>query len=608
VLKTWPGARLLAQGVPGPVLLLLIGVAINRAGSFLQIFLVLYLTGRGFSPEQAGLVLTAYSGGAVVGILLGGTVSDRIGYRRTIGLSMILSGLLVGSLVFTQPYAILLAVCASAGLVAQVFRPAASSLLAALTPPTRLVMASAGYRLALNLGATTAPLLGAVLMARSYGALFVVDMLTSLGFGAAALLWLTDGPESPASAGTPAAGGYSSVARDTRFLLVVAALFLISIVEIQYVAALPLEVEARQLPTSLYGMLIALNGLLVIAIELPLTRVIQHWPVRRAISLGIALIGLGVSLYGVAGGAPWLVAATVVWTLGEIVAAPSVSAYPALVSPPNLRGRYLAAASASQSIGYAVGPALGAALFQHAGGGVWVVCGMLAGVATAIAAAGVRQPATVRPAGEAGHAGDEIADGTSALAGDPPLRGVLDGDGLAPLVGLLATLKAGGTLAISNDLFRARLYLDDGAVVGATFGLEAGLDALEAIGLLLGQGVFAFSQMAGDGKRNLSLEPDGVHRYLHDLGAERARLGALIPSLLAVPRIRRGESASNQPVTVDREALRLLLLFDGARTVADLVRLCGAASTLRHLGQLVRFEIAELELPGMNVAGPTWSR
>jgi hypothetical protein len=77
---------------------------------------------------------------------------------------------------------------------------------------------------------------------------------------------------------------------------------------------------------------------------------------------------------------------------------------------------------------------------------------------------------------------------------------------------------------------------------------------------------------------------------------------------MAVPRIRRGESASNQPVTVDREALRLLLLFDPARTVADLVRLCGAASTLRHLGQLVRFEIAELELPGMNVAAPTWSR
>jgi hypothetical protein len=56
---------------------------------------------------------------------------------------------------------------------------------------------------------------------------------------------------------------------------------------------------------------------------------------------------------------------------------------------------------------------------------------------------------------------------------------------------------------------------------------------------------------------------------------------------------------------VDREALRLLPLLDGARSVADLVRLCGAAGTLRHLGQLVRFEIAELELPGMNVAGRT---
>jgi hypothetical protein len=177
-----------------------------------------------------------------------------------------------------------------------------------------------------------------------------------------------------------------------------------------------------------------------------------------------------------------------------------------------VRGRYLAAASASQSIGYAVGPAVGAALFQHAGGGVWVVCGVLAGLATAVAAAGVRQPAAVRAAGEAAEPGDEIADATSRGGGDPPLRGVLDGDGLAPLVSLLASLNSRGVLSISNGLFQGRVYLDDGAVVGATFGLEAGLDALEAIGLLLGQGVFVFSHTAGDGTRNLSLEPDGVQR------------------------------------------------------------------------------------------------
>ncbi len=151
-----------------------------------------------------------------------------------------------------------------------------------------------------------------------------------------------------------------------------------------------------------------------------------------------------------------------------MVAAPSVSAYPALVAPFKVRGHYLAAASASQSIGYAVGPALGAALFQHAGGGVWVACGVVGGLATVTALAGVRQPGALPQASE----GDEMSDVACRVASDAPLRGVLGGRGLAPLVGLLAMLKSNGRLCISTEPFQAVVYFENGAVVGATFGTE----------------------------------------------------------------------------------------------------------------------------------------
>ncbi|KAA2253912.1 MFS transporter [Solihabitans fulvus] len=382
------------RGLPRPAALLLVGVAINRMGSFIQIYLVLYLTGTGVSPSAAGLALTAYGAGALCGVFLGGVVTDRFGARRTIGGSTLLGGALVGALPFVHAYPPLVALCAAAGLTAQAYLPAASSLLAAVTPARRLVMVSAVYRLALNLGAMLGPLIGAALAALSYRVVFLTNMGTSLVFGAVALAWLPRAVSRNVAARTAERrqGGYRVVLRDRRYLLVVGSLVLMAIVECQYLATLPLQLHAWGMPTALYGALVATNALLVILFELPLTKVVQTWPLRRAIPCGVGLIATGVVLYGVRAGIVLLVVATVVRTLGEIAAAPSLTAYPAIIAPPEVRGRYIAALGAAQSVGYAVGPALGAVLFQYANWSAWAAFGAIGVGAVLLALLGVRQP------------------------------------------------------------------------------------------------------------------------------------------------------------------------------------------------------------------------
>ena len=63
---------------PAAARFLLLGVAINQFGAFLQAFLVLYLVHRGFSSAQAGFALGGYGIGAVTGVLLGGALTDRL--------------------------------------------------------------------------------------------------------------------------------------------------------------------------------------------------------------------------------------------------------------------------------------------------------------------------------------------------------------------------------------------------------------------------------------------------------------------------------------------------------------------------------------------------
>src|SRR4029453_6925815 len=59
-----------------PVRATLVGVFVNRLGGFLQPFLVLFLTHRGFSAVQAAVALGIFGAGCFAGVLLGGSFSD----------------------------------------------------------------------------------------------------------------------------------------------------------------------------------------------------------------------------------------------------------------------------------------------------------------------------------------------------------------------------------------------------------------------------------------------------------------------------------------------------------------------------------------------------
>ncbi|HZB50924.1 MAG TPA: MFS transporter, partial [Mycobacteriales bacterium] len=151
---------------------LLVGIFVNRLGAFLQVFLVLFLTTRGFSAVQAGTALAVFTVGAVLGGIVGGTLTDRIGPRLTILVSMLGGAVLVLSILYLTSYPALVVVVGLAGAVGGAYRPAAGTLLSELTPRDRQVMIFAMYRLFYNLGNTAAPLIGAALVAASYDLLF----------------------------------------------------------------------------------------------------------------------------------------------------------------------------------------------------------------------------------------------------------------------------------------------------------------------------------------------------------------------------------------------------------------------------------------------------
>jgi MFS family permease len=169
--------------MPQGAWVLFAGTFINRFGSFVVPFLVLYLTSRGYSVAETGGVVATYGAGGFVASLGGGVLADRFGRRNAVVISMFSSAAAMlalgsaGSLALIVPLTFVAAACTEA------YRPASSALLADLVQPEARVTAYAMYRFAINLGFAIGPAVAGLLATHSFFLLFAGDAVSSCLFG-----------------------------------------------------------------------------------------------------------------------------------------------------------------------------------------------------------------------------------------------------------------------------------------------------------------------------------------------------------------------------------------------------------------------------------------
>ena len=217
--------------------------------------------------------------------------------------------------------------------------------------------AFSAYRLALNLGFACGLSLGGFLAAHSYHLLFVGDAITSALFGVIALVALPHGTRTTkheerhlAGAGSldgrrqgvPARPG--SGVRHGRGIHA----------EREHVRACTWSRSGYS--TKVYGLLQAMNGVLVVLFELPISSLTQHRPRTRMIALGALLVGVGFAELAFVKALPGLLIMVVIWTLGEIIESPATGAFVADRAPEHARGRYQGALGMMYACAAVVGP------------------------------------------------------------------------------------------------------------------------------------------------------------------------------------------------------------------------------------------------------------
>jgi MFS family permease len=380
------------RSLPRPAWFLIGGAFVNRFASFAVVFLVLYLTRLGSSIQRAGLVVAVWGAGEVLASLAGGHLADRLGRRATIVLSMAASAAAMVALSLVHGYAGIVPIAFVAGLASEMYRPAGGALMADLVPEGQRVTAFAALRFAVNLAIAAGAAVAGLLANHSISWVFLSDAATSVLFVIIALVALPPGRRvGPEEEGERR--GYRGALRDRAFAVFLLSSALAAFVYFQQQSTLPLHVRASGLSNADFGLLLSLNGLLVVLFELPLSAFTMRRPARAMIALGFLLVGLGFGLTAVAHSLAALMATVTIWTLGEMIGAPIGYAYVADIAPEHLRGRYQGLYGLCWSSGTVTGPAIGTALFAGTPTGLWLLCGLLGTLAALLVWAGRPAPA-----------------------------------------------------------------------------------------------------------------------------------------------------------------------------------------------------------------------
>jgi MFS family permease len=356
--------------------LLFAGTILNKAGAFVIPVLAYYLTGpRHMSDAAAGLVVTCYGAGSVSAGFAGGLAADRVGRRATMLFSLFAGAVAMLGLGMARGLAGIAALAALMGFLAEMYRPAVAAMVADVVPPEDRQRAYALLYWAVNLGFAIAPTLGGLVAGVDYFLAFVVDAGTMVLYGVIVLAKVPESRPTGVARAHDDDGSMRPVFADRTFMLFLGLVFLTAFVMWQSGVGLPLDMKKKGLGPAEFGVLISINGVLIVLLQPWLARAVARYDRTPVFVASALLLGVGFGMHGLVSSAGGFALAIAIWTIAEIINVPVAQATVAELAPAHMRGRYQGANSMAWGLASLIAPTAGGAVLGHFGGGwLWAGC------------------------------------------------------------------------------------------------------------------------------------------------------------------------------------------------------------------------------------------
>lgn len=385
--------------------------AVNTMGlSLVMSFLGIYIVEtRGYPAWVYGVIALCANLGQSLANAWAGNLSDRIGRRPLITNALFVRAgfiaLLGTQILLDAPLWTLGANMVITSTLRGCFEPVAYALVSDVVRDDQRVAAFGIQRMGTNVGWAVGPALGGILsLVMPYGAVFY---FAAAGLVIAGIVTLSVEDPVRQAASAPAGGSHDLIdalregLADRVMSMLLIGTFLCALLETQMFSTFSIYMTTQLgLTKADVGVLYALNGAVVLVIQVPALALIRRLGIGLMLPWSSFLDTLGFAVIGLASGFAGGALSIVILTCAEVLFDPAQQAAIAEVADPARRGRAFGVVGFASMIGIALAPLLGGRLLDAIGDhhvALWLAIATIGTGQTACFIAFVRRRTQVRP-------------------------------------------------------------------------------------------------------------------------------------------------------------------------------------------------------------------
>jgi predicted MFS family arabinose efflux permease len=334
------------------------------AASLIWPFMALFIleqTGAALSSVTVLLSIQAVS--SLVGTSLISALMDVIGRRRPMLLG--LAAMSIVLLLMSQAHelwqwALLIA---AYGTLHPVFMVGSNAMVADIVPPEQRTGAYALLRTGANVAIATGPVVGGIFIAQSHLFGFSMAAFLNVALLLPVALFMVETLPGKRKIEEKAKTGFATLLRDKPFLMYMAIYALLEVAAALVFNLLAVYVNQQfNIQEDGYGRILAMNALMVVLFQYPVTRITIRWQPFPTLALGATFYAIGLVCFGLSSTPNTFALSMVVMTIGELIVAPTSTALVANMAPPAMRARYMGIYALAFTFGTGIGPLFGGIL------------------------------------------------------------------------------------------------------------------------------------------------------------------------------------------------------------------------------------------------------
>ena len=343
--------------------LMLLGLIISSTGTtMVWPFLTIYASEKLLLPLAAVTSLMTFNSvSGFVSSVIAGSLVDRFGRKGMMviglfGMAIVYLGYMPAK-EFWQ-FALLMLLSGSFN---PLYRVGTDAIVADMIEPENRTQAYSLVRMGRNVGVALGPILGGLVLSRSYNIGFITASIALTFFGLLTIFFLKEtlqrDPNRHHDSLRDQLRVISEALRNKAFSRMVGSFTLMEICATLMWVVLAVYIKQNYgIGEAQYSWIPTTNALMVIFLQVLITRLTQKHSPTRVMPVGAAFYAVAMLLVALSGNFWGFLLAMIIMTFGELITAPTATAYVANLAPADQRGRYLGFFGLAWYVALSIGP------------------------------------------------------------------------------------------------------------------------------------------------------------------------------------------------------------------------------------------------------------